>query len=290
MGAGGLPLGGENWECHRRSSAEEPQHSYVPPSRRCPGPAEWICYGEVIPGTAPPGGCGWTCEHFAFQRADRTIYRCQRPEGPEDLPPWTFPAGDCDCALIGRCAYCERGSVVGGTVCRVGALPPPSAGTPSGRPDCEPGATYWCGGGLLAGWGTVTCGADGSWPTEQRGDRSIIACEHGQLGGRRPRTVCACYHYSFAPQCCERPDCMVPSGSAMQRCPATGGAVCAPCLPVATDTCGPGLVCVFNGQRESFCAARCNGDGCGGGEICSTVASTLGPVEVCLPSSRSCYW
>ena len=106
----GLPLGGLNWTCHLDKE---------PNNWGC-FTETWICDGETKTGASPPGGCGWACEKRSGPTLDPPAYRCTKPEGAEDRPPGIASHVHSMCTRLPTIyAVCEKGSALGGTVCRV---------------------------------------------------------------------------------------------------------------------------------------------------------------------------
>jgi hypothetical protein len=254
---GGLPPGGSEWKCSRQSQS---------------GTLAWICWGRA---SSPPGGNGWTCDKVEGY-AD--IWRCQRPDGPEDHPP--IPGN----------WVCVKGSDYGGTVCEQVDDPSP---VPSPGATCVAGQRMWCDSLVWSGWGQVECDPQtGRWKTIMTANgQQTLDCRFS-TGGKRPNTVCACYHTYLNPSCCERPDCIVPPGTDGQLCPPSPGGLCHYCNPQDKGSCiEAGAVCIVTNSSETFCGRPCSeSTPCLAGYSCMTVKLPTGSTQQCVPEDFSCYY
>jgi len=252
-GEGGLPPGGHNWQCARTYRSDG---------------LYWICYGEA---EAPPGD-GWSCE-IADGEARR--WRCEREETADDLPPG------------GGWWVCVRGAEYGGLVCEEVA----EEEQQGLRQTCLPGEKRWCDSLSYGGWGQVECDpATGKWAIRSDANGNASLDCHAREDGRRANTHCACYFSYFAPECCERPDCVVPEGSSGQICPASKGQLCDYCNPQDAECQEPGARCVTTSHHESFCGRDCtDGAPCPPGYICQELNLLAGNAFQCVPTDFSCY-
>jgi hypothetical protein len=279
-----LPDGGERWECHRRERFPDGGEW------DCGGDVEWVCYGDVARGAAAPGGGDWRCARFDFARSGRDVYRCVKPNDEHDQPPAAYPPSMCKCIQGALCAYCDKSSAGGGTACWMGT-PAPHAGPPRAGEPCEPGARYWCEPWGLDGYGTVTCLPDGTLPTRSCGASVCVDCRE-RSDGRRPDTICACYHAWGGAACCERSDCRIPDHTDGQLCPPSSGAPCAHCDPLH-DECAVGR-CISSNASETFCSQACDATGaCPAGTTCMQVKDSTAPpwsTDECIPKELACYW
>ncbi len=254
----GLPVGGNNWRCNRYSVNDV---------------LTWICYGEAA---AAPAGDGWICELAVGETA---VWKCIRPEGPGDHPPgegwWA----------------CVKGSEFGGTLCEaVDQAPEPSSAVPKSDNTCRPGELRWCDGLQYCGWGQVTCDQSGTWPTKEVNGQQMLDCMELD-SGRRPNTVCACYHFYYNPDCCERPDCMVPEGRDGQLCGKSGGGLCSYCNPQNPECTETDAQCVVTDQSETYCGQQCsNNNPCPTGYKCMELKLSSGSTYQCVPEDLSCYY
>lgn len=258
---GGLPPGGGNWKCNKVNLG---------------GKLTWVCYGEVPPGGSPPGGGGWDCIKVGTQNG-QDLWKCVKPDEPGDQPPG------------GGHFSCAKGSEFNGTKCEEVDQPPtPPTPYPIPGQKCVPGTKMWCDGLQYCGWGQVTCAPNGSWPTTTVNGKTIIDCQE-LSDGKRPNTVCACYHFYFNPACCERPDCLVPAGSQGQICPKSAGKLCDYCNPQKNDCTETGAYCLVTNTMETFCGKGCTVDGnCPNGYQCILLKNK--PNKQCVPSDFSCYY
>ncbi len=251
----GLPPGGDgSWSCHRIEKSGVPV---------------WICQGES---TTPPGGGGWNCEPVA---EEFNTWRCEKPETSDDVPPG------------GGWWSCVKGTEFGGTQCeQVGEEPEPPGFHDDG--ECSVGEKMWCDGLEYCGWGQVECDpATGKWKTRKDG---LLDC-YELSDGRRPNTVCACYHFLFNGECCERPDCIVPAGSTGQLCPKSAGELCDFCNALNSECSEPGGRCIITDNNETFCGRECNASNpCPTGYDCHIGITAQGQVRQCVPQDGSCYY
>ena len=179
------------------------------------GAKVWTCFG---PRRVNSGG--WSCARFGTWAA-KPLYRCVRPESSCDMP--TKPGG----------WVCVKGSAFGGTMCEW------SIGK-----GCLPGTRRWCDDATYDGYGVATCKQDGTWPTRTVNGKQVSDCQV-MSDGRRPQTVCACYHFWFTSSCCEREDCLIPKGSNGHICPVSAWTLCSHCNPLSKTPCAePGAICV----------------------------------------------
>ena len=259
----GLPPGGGNWKCNKTSKSGVPT---------------WVCWGETTKGGTPPGGNGWKCKKVKSE-GNKDIYKCEKPESKEDNPPG------------GGWYSCVKGSEFKGTKCtKVPSEPKPPVPTPTPGSKCIPGTRMWCDGLQYCGWGQVKCMPNGKWETKVINGKTVLNCQE-LASGIRPNTVCACYHFFYNPNCCERPDCIVPSGSKGQICPKSAGALCDYCNPLKPTCKGIGAKCIVTNAHETFCGKLCVTDlGCPAGYKCMTVKLQVGSTKQCIPADYSCYY
>ena len=247
------PSGGDSWSCQKDELGRE----VCKKAGEVPGAGSWMCVWKngsiVCEGTSssPPGGNGWTCT----QNSETGVWTCTKPQGPGDTPPG------------GGTWSCTSSSELGGAQCV--QTPSPKSGQ-----KCIPGQKRWCDGEIYCGYGIQVCAPDGTWDE---------TCTE-RADGKRPSTVCACYHFYFNPQCCETPDCIVPSGTDGQICPASQGGYCDYCNPQQPE-CKAGK-CIVTPQNEAYCGQDCaGGKPCPAGSACKGVD---GKVQ-CVPTDGSCY-
>ncbi len=255
---GGLPEGGGDWKCNKITKAGVPV---------------WVCYGES---DTPPGGGGWNCEKVG---GEFNTWKCERTETITDVPPG------------GGWWSCVKGSEFNGTLCEkvpTEPLPP----TPEGGGKCAVGEVMWCDGLNYCGWGQVQCDqATGEWATKLDADGNTILDCYELENGHRPNTVCACYHFYYNPACCERPDCIVPTGSTGQLCPTSPGQLCDYCNPQNSECQENGARCVVTDHHETFCGRDCsNSQPCPTGYICQALKLLVGMSQQCVPADFSCYY
>ena len=259
-GNGGLPQGGHNWKCNKASKNGVPT---------------WFCYGQTAPGDNAPGQDGWKCVKVKTEPG-KVTWRCERADGPADSPPG------------GGYWACVKGSEYLGTLCEKvpgqPGPPPPYGGK------CAPGSRMWCDGLNYSSWGQATCLPGGQWETTVINGKKMLKCLD-LATGRRPNTACACYHFYFNPNCCERPDCVVPTGSNGQLCPKSPGKLCDHCNPMKPECTGDGSQCVVTNAHETYCATLCaTGADCPSGYKCLTVKLKQGTTKQCIPADYSCYY
>jgi hypothetical protein len=250
-----LPPGGSNWACN---------------VEMLNGVKTWVCFGNA---DTPPGGGGWDCTAVEkeFNR-----WECTKPDA--GAPPG------------GGYYACVQGSEFGGTVCEQVPVPPlpPDTGPRPGE-TCLPGEKRWCDGAVACGWGIVMCDpATGTWKTklDPAMKKLVFDCSEELAAGKRPKTTCACYHFFFNPTCCERPDCVLPSGTDGQTCPASKGKLCDYCDPRAPECTEPGAKCIVSNTYETYCGRACSKTSpCPSGYQCYPTQNQY----QCVPSDLSCY-
>lgn len=136
------------------------------------------------------------------------------------------------------------------------------------------------------GWGQVICGPDGKWKRKLFGFGPIDCQELPD--GRRPKTMCACFHTYFNAECCETPDCMVPQGQNGQICPKSAGKLCDYCNPMNPE-CTVGK-CVVTNSNETFCGQDCGGgQSCPQGYKCMHLKVNNQYTHQCVPNDHSCF-
>jgi hypothetical protein len=257
--SGGLPPGGGDWNCHLTEFGL------------------WVCIGENVPGN-PGGGGGWDCEKKT--QGSESYWRCTKPNKPgDDTPPG------------GGTWACEKKSEFG-TKCEKTDKPPQPPGLyPKPGEICTPGVKRWCDGLQYCGWGQMTCKPDGTWPTKIHNGKQVYDCTE-MANGARPNTKCACYHFYYNGDCCERPDCIVPQDKpGGQICGKSGGKLCDFCNPQKPECNEAGGKCVVTNKGEAFCGKGCSGGSpCPSGYSCRTLTSRTGISYQCIPSDASCYY
>jgi hypothetical protein len=253
----GLPPGGSGWKCNETTVS---------------GTVTWICYGTTTSSSTPPGGNGWSCTKVD----EFGTYKCTKAaESPSGSGYYS----------------CVKGSEYSGTKCYKVAKPP-APGTVGSA--CSTGEKMWCDGLQYCGWGQVSCDTTtGTWKTTTVNGKKVLDCVE-LSSGIRPNTTCACYHYFFNPACCERPDCIVPSGSSGQVCKASAGQLCDYCNPLNSGECkGSNAVCIVTNSHETFCGQYCDptsASACPSGYKCMTVKQKVGSTNQCIPSDYSCFY
>lgn len=267
------PCGQPTWTCSGETCRRNDESGGLPVSGsdwKCSlatlaSRASWICYGRA---DTDPTDCGWSCDR---PEGEDALWRCKKPDDADDHPP-----------LSGKHFACMKGSAVGGTRCDIA----------SGADSCNVGEKRWCDGLQYSGWGQVACDpATRKWKMvwSSHGTETL-ACEEN-AEGRRPNTVCACYHFYFNPHCCERPDCVVPPGGAGQLCPTSSGRLCSYCNPQKPTCAEPGARCVITNSHESFCARLCDAaTPCPGGYHCQAGKMHGVAFQQCVPDDFSCYF
>ena len=263
-GDDGLPPGGgSDWKCNKTAINGVPT---------------WVCYGKKTKGGTPPGGNGWKCKKVKTE-GNYDIYKCEKPDTKDDYPPG------------GGWYSCQKGSEWNGTTCTKVPEEPKAPGPyPKKGQTCAPGTKMWCDGLQYCGWGQVTCLPSGKWKTKIVSGKEVLDCQE-LSNGLRPNTVCACYHFFYNPNCCERPDCIVPKGSKGQICPKSNGGLCDHCNPMKPECKGAGAKCIVTNSHETFCGKLCaTAAGCPAGYKCMTVKLKVGSVKQCIPADFSCYY
>lgn len=270
------PINASPWRCHQANGAwhcdgRSPMHGVpVPPPPVCS--EGWSCEQITIEGSSPDG----TLPYPGYDRVDR----CSRPVDYRDTPP-------------GRTVACVRGTAFSGTRCEIVAAPPTTPGRyPPPADRCTPGARRWCEGLQYDGWGITTCTPEGRWPTITVNGKQIYDCQE-LSDGRRPDTLCACYHFYPNYSCCERADCMVAvrddGSTSDQLCAKSEGKLCDRCNPQKPECAAPGSACLVTNSVESFCGEDCSGGKtCPDGYECRPVKK--GTLEQCVPKDLSCYY
>jgi hypothetical protein len=151
----------------------------------------------------------------------------------------------------------------------------------------------WCDSLEYSGWGQVDCDpSTGRWRTTVNdAGQMVLDCRESLSGGKRPDTVCACYHFFFNPACCERPDCIV-SASGGQVCAPNEGGLCDYCTPLSSACAEAGAQCLVTNSHETFCGRLCSpATPCPSGYTCLTVKLAGKQTTMqCAPSDLSCYY
>jgi hypothetical protein len=288
------------WDCSKNPKKCEQD-------MQVPGDGSWTCswtdsaytcVGKPASGTTPGGG-GWTCAKKG------NSWECiKSPPNPSNKP---------EGGSVWRCTvdneldkiFCEAESTPPPSTPPSTPPPstPPGGGTPSGsdappwlppwtpQAECKPGQKMWCDGEVYCGWGQVVCGPDGMW--KRKGFLGLGGLDCQELAdGRRPNTVCACYHTYFNEKCCETPDCIVPPGANGQICPASPGALCDYCNAQAEGGCvEAGGHCIVTNSGETFCGKGCSSaQPCPPGYDCMSLSTTSGPTTQCVPADLSCFF
>jgi hypothetical protein len=181
---------------------------------------------------------------------------------------------------------------------RVDGGPPQADGIPVSWGDnwnltCTAGQRMWCDGLDYDSWGQVDCDpATGEWRTKVNDTgQTMIDCRESLSAGRRPSTICACYHFFFNPSCCERPDCVVPAGTDGQICPASPGGLCDYCNPQKSECTEAGAKCIITNSHETFCGRLCDVTPCPSGYTCMYVKLPGNQItQQCIPTDFSCYF
>jgi len=265
------PDGEGNWKCTADKKQCTEGSESLPPGGgnwKChqtlkDGKPTWVCVGDS---TSVPGGGGWTC----VKLSEPITYRCEKEV---EAPPG------------GGNYQCMMGSEFGGTKCE--EVPTKPIGS-----TCLVGEVKWCDGLDYCGWGQVACDPKtGKWKTKLVNGKVVEDCY--ELGdGARPNTVCACYHFYFNAACCERPDCVVPSGTKPQVCPPSAGGLCDYCNPEKPECKATGAKCIISNAHETFCGVPCSANvPCPAGYQCQVVKPFGGqPTNQCVPVDHSCYF
>ena len=260
-GDGGLPPGGSGWRCHQVLEG---------------GVQNWVCSNTKPTGSKPPGGNGWKCVKTGSELG-KDHYRCQRPGTKNDVPPG------------GGFYACVKGSEFGGTTC-VKVDKKPAPWSPKDGFKCAPGTKMWCDGLDFCGWGQVTCQPNGQWPSKMLGGKKVLFCKE-LPNYRRPNTQCACYHFFYKANCCERPDCIVPAGTNGQICPKSQGKLCDYCNPLKPECAESGAKCLVSTDYETYCGRVCSSNSsCPAGYKCAAVKLKVGYTKQCVPLDGSCYY
>jgi len=259
------------------------------------GQGEWQCAWNDLafvckrPGSeaVPPQGDGrWFCRWISEEQTWECTSSPWTPSGPAGTGDWR-----CTIDLELRLIVCERTGAADGEGTTPTETPqqPPVEATEV----CVVGQRLWCEGSDFCGWGLVDCDpATGTWMTKEVEGEQRVDCRN-TAQGRRPDTLCACYHYSFAAQCCERPDCLVEpdaAGQYGQICPANEGKLCDYCDPVLESSCTePGGMCLMVKTKESFCVRDCASQPCPTGYKCTNVTTPSSSSRQCVPEDMSCF-
>ena len=248
----GLPPSGNSWRCHR-------------PGRE--GHLQWLCHGTAA---ATPSGAGWTC---AKETAGGSLFRCLKMLTTHDLP-----TGDGYWVTAKGSAMGTQSEEMTPGVTSLVNYP------------CKEGHRMWCDGLQYGGWGHARCTPAGKWETRMQNGKAVLDCKE-QSGGQRPDTRCACYHFYLNPDCCERPDCIVPAGGAGRVCPKSAGALCDHCNPVNPECAGDQARCIVTNAHETFCGSLCSdAKPCPAGYSCMEVKLKVGKTKQCVPADFSCYY
>ena len=260
------------------------------------GGGDWQCaWNDVAfvckrPGAeqSPPEGDGrWFCRWVSEEAAWECTTSPWTPSGPAGTGDWR-----CTIDLELRVIVCEQTGISDGEGTVPMETPPPPPPLEVAEV-CIVGQRMWCEGSDFCGWGLVDCDpATGTWQTKEVDGQPVVDCRN-TAQGRRPDTLCACYHYSFTAQCCERPDCLVEpddAGQYGQICPANEGKLCDYCDPVVESSCGePGGMCLMVKTKESFCVGDCASQPCPLGYKCTNVTTPSGTSRQCVPEDMSCF-
>jgi hypothetical protein len=259
----GLPPGGSGWTCHLAT---------VPPPVPCKencGARTWFCHGDA---SKAPGGAGWSC-----RQVQSGTWRCEKPDTVgDDRPP---DAGSWACV---------KGTVYGGSLCEKVEFIDWRSWLTS---PCHAGQRVWCDGLVTAGWGQAECDAQtGQWKTVTVNGMTMLDCREDLADGRRPHTLCACYHFFFNPECCEREDCVVPDETVGQLCPDSPGKLCDFCNPLEQTCVETNAKCIVTNAHETVCGQGCASTPCPAGFDCLDVKLKTGATKQCVPSDLSCYY
>lgn len=147
---------------------------------------------------------------------------------------------------------------------------------------------------MYSGWGITTCTAEGRWPTRTMNGKQIYDCQE-LSDGRRPDTLCACYHFYVNFSCCERADCIVAvrhdGTRSDQLCTKSEGKLCDRCNPHKHDCAAPGSSCLVAHTGEAFCGTDCSGGKpCPEGYECRSIKKSGSQIVQCVPMDLSCYY
>ncbi len=264
------PTGGLAWGCAPQGGKQVCTVDDLPPGGgtwSCSqalvgGVATWVCVGTS---PTPPGGGGWSCGPFG---SGQGAWKCSKPvEQPPGGGTW----------------QCVQGSEFGGTRCE-------EAPKKTGQA-CLIGEKMWCDGETYCGWGQVECDPKtNTWRTHlDASGKQVLDCKE-LSDGRRPNTLCACYHFYFDPVCCERPDCLLPAGGTGQLCPPSKGQTCDYCAPKQSE-CQGAARCVISNSHETYCAPLCGaGKTCPAGFLCVPFKEGGVSTFVCTPADASCFF
>ena len=248
----GLPPSNSKWRCHR-------------PGRE--GHLQWVCHGTAA---ATPMGGGWACAKEASAAA---LYRCTKMLTTHDLP-------------TGEGYWVTSKSWVTGTQSE--QMTP--GATASVNYKCKKGHRMWCDGLQYSGWGEVKCTDSGAWATKMVNGKAMLDCQE-HASGLRPNTRCACYHFFLNRDCCERPDCVVPSGGPGRVCAKSAGALCDHCNPLKPECVEAQARCIVTNNHETFCGRLCSdAKPCPTGYKCLDVKLKVGTIKQCIPADLSCYY
>jgi hypothetical protein len=280
------------WDCSE--SADKCERKRPTP----PGGGDWACSWSALHYTCskksaasdpPPGGNGWHCSWSGAE----SQWVCKQsqpnpPNNPYDLS-WTCVVLDAQDKLV--CTK-NKGTAPPKQPPKVGGSGARDSGPPqqdSGEPTCVPGSKRWCDGLVYCGWGQMTCKANGTWPTTMVSGKVVEDCIE-LSNGARPNTLCACYHFYFNDDCCERPDCIVPVGTPPRLCPKSPGKLCDYCNP-QTPGCQHNAKCVVMSRGEAFCSRSCSQQTpCPSGFDCTALSTKAGTSHQCIPSDGSCFY
>jgi len=283
-GGGGGGSGG-GWMC--TSNPDGSQTCTNPNCTQLPS-GEFGCSngsGPVPPGPTPPGG--WTCTVDEFGHEV-----CTSPPGGGSGMGGTGGGGGGSGGGGGGGAGGGGGG--GGSAGTGGSGG--GGGAPPGSNCPTAGQQRWCDGLNFCSWGKQICvnlGISWQWGPCVEGNPN-------NPPNPAPNTPCACYYpYSYNPQCCERPDCIVVGERQVPCGTVNGGVLCAPC---GTDSdCAAGNICVRKlhyvpdtpngggniGTVEQFCSHSCNTAGdCGATYNC--IQPSGSPLKFCAPQSGTC--
>jgi hypothetical protein len=270
------------WDCSKNPKKCEQ-------ARPVPGDGTWTCTWTATtytcvgkPSGTPPGGNGWTC----VKKGADTVCTKTSPPNPSNKP---------DGGSVWKCTVDNESKTI---TCEKGSTPPPTTTTPptttppppSSGTECVVGQKMWCDGEVYCGWGQVVCGADGRW--KRKGFLGLGGLDCQELAdGRRPNTLCACYHTFFNATCCETSDCVVPAGTNGQICAPAAGKLCDYCNAQSPSCTAPGGQCIITNSGETFCGQGCSvAQPCPSGYKCMTLSTKSGTTSQCVPGNLSCFF